>query len=230
MELIVSRVQFVDLDSPRLSRDTVDWENLLDQMSCNSYLQLLAEMRSYFPQPRYILSSALSADTRTLHNLDLRTASQFLDLINLMSYDFAGPWDSFSGHASQVRAPAVITDANAHCTTVLSALRYYITMHQVHPSKIMLGIPTFGRSFVGASTAGDVYTGFGGQSGIFPYADLPRRDSIEEYDGVAQAAYCKGGDGGFVTYDVSMPLWREYPGSEPRLQHHRNAEYRAESS
>lgn len=178
----------------------IDWENLLDQMSCNSYLQLLAEMRTYFPRP-YTLSSVLSADALSLRNLDLKTASHFLDLINLMSYDFAGPWDSAAGHASQVRRPAVITDANAHCTTVMSALRYYITDSKVHPSKIMLGIPTFGRSFLGATTAGDAYKSFGGQGGIIPYAALPSRHSTEEYDSVAQAAYCKGGEGGFVTYD-----------------------------
>lgn len=182
---------------------TVHWENLIEQHICNSYLQLLAEMRAYLPPSHYLLTSALSADPWTLRNLDLQTASMFLDLINLRSYDFAGPWTRAAGHASQIYMPPVTTYANEHCMTVLSALRHYIEESKVPPSKILLGIPVFGRSFLGATRAGDSYLADGG---VFPYSGLPRPHSIEEYDAQAQAAYCVGGDGGFVTYDVRLSL------------------------
>lgn len=69
---------------------------------------------------------------------------------------------------------------------------------------ILLGIPCYGRSFLNATGPGQVYTGHGGEngSGTFEYCDLPRPGAREVVDELACAAYCVGGDGGFVSYDV----------------------------
>lgn len=71
----------------------------------------------------------------------------------------------------------------------------------VPPAKILLGVPAYGRSFLGASAVGERYSGHAGEEGTFEYRDLPRAGAREQVDEQAGAAFCVGGDGGFVTYD-----------------------------
>ncbi|KAJ9623698.1 hypothetical protein H2203_005960 [Taxawa tesnikishii (nom. ined.)] len=49
--------------------------------------------------------------------------------------------------------------------------------------------------------AGAKFSGGGGEQGVFEYRDLPRPGTVEKVDRNVCAAYCVGGDGGFVTYD-----------------------------
>ena len=67
--------------------------------------------------------------------------------------------------------------------------------------KLLLGIPAYGRSFLGAKKIGEKFASQGGEEGVFEYRDLPRQGAKEHVDTKVGAAYCIGGDGGFVTYD-----------------------------
>ena len=67
--------------------------------------------------------------------------------------------------------------------------------------KLLLGIPAYGRSFLGAKKLGERFAGQGGEEGVFEYRDLPRPGTKELVDSQVVAAYCIGGDGGFITYD-----------------------------
>ena len=64
-----------------------------------------------------------------------------------------------------------------------------------------MGIPCYGRSFLGATRVGDKHSGHAGEEGTFEYRDLPRKGAREHVDPQTVAAYCVGGDGGFVSYD-----------------------------
>lgn len=69
-------------------------------------------------------------------------------------------------------------------------------------NKVLLGVPVYGRSFLGTNNIGQVPHGAGGEEGVFLYKDLPRPGASQEIvDEVVGAAYSVGGDGGFVTYD-----------------------------
>ena len=75
-------------------------------------------------------------------------------------------------------------------------------LEQKVPAKqILLGIPVYGRSFLGTTRPGQHHSGHAGEEGTFEYRDLPRPGTTEHYDLDAAAAYCVGGDGGFVSYD-----------------------------
>lgn len=78
----------------------------------------------------------------------------------------------------------------------------YILSQGVLPRKLLLGIPVYGRSFLGATDVNQPYTSAGGEDGVFDYRDLPRPGAQEAHDDVVVAAYCVGGDGGFVSYDT----------------------------
>lgn len=160
---------------------------------------MLATLRKEFHAPEYLVTSALPAGEWALKDIDLGEASKHLDLINLMTYDFSGPWTDVCGHHAQLYSPKSPHNDAAR-TSGDSAVSYLISKG-VPAEKILLGIPTYGRSFLGANDVGSRYDGHGGEEGTFEYRDLPRPDASVHYDSEVTAVSCVGGDGGFVTYD-----------------------------
>ena len=146
-----------------------------------------------------MLTSALPAGEWALKNIDLAQASIHLDLINLMAYDFSGPWTDACGHHAQLFTPKDPHNdaARLSCSSAVT----YLTSRGVPAGKILLGIPTYGRSFLGASKIGDRFSGVGGEEGTFEYKDLPRPGAIVHSDAVAGAVYCVGTESGLVTFD-----------------------------
>ena len=161
------------------------------------------------PAPAYLLTSALPAGEWALRNIDLKNAQSSLDFINLMAYDFSGPWTDTSGHQAQLYVPP---NASSNSQPSGHSAVAYMLSKAVPSQKILLGIPAYGRSFLGASHVNQKYSGSGGQEGTFEYKDLPRPGAQEQVDQRAAAAFCIGGDGGFVTYDSvhTVQLKAEY--------------------
>ena len=179
-------------------RSAVDWEHPQDAQQGANYLLLLEAIRNFLPSP-FFLTSALNADAWVLDNIDVGRASTYLDMINLMTYDFSGPWVDSSGHQAQLFTPQHPHN-HAAATSCHSAVSY-MRARGVPPNKILLGIPAYGRSFLGVNGIAQRATGSGGEDGVFEYHELPRPGAQEYVDMQIGAAYCIGGDGGFVTYD-----------------------------
>jgi chitinase len=121
-----------------------------------------------------------------------------------MAYDFSGPWTSLTGHQSQLYTPSHPKSEAAY-TSCQSAILYVLSQG-VNPKKVLLGIPVYGRSFLGSNNVGQSYSGCGGEDGVFDYSDLPRPGAKEHHDDKVGAAYCTGGDGGFITYDTPQTV------------------------
>lgn len=174
------------------------WQYPTDPQEGTGFLALLAAVRLYLPEEHYLLTAALPASCPILANIDLRRAAEYLDLLNLVAYDFYGPWSSRSGHHAQLY-PSSKDDS----TSVSSTVSYLLS--QGFPAqKTLLGIPLFGRSFVAVPGPGHRSKGSAPGSngdGTFDYSQLPRRGTKEQLDKRACAAFCVGGDGGFVSYD-----------------------------
>lgn len=134
-----------------------------------------------------------------MQNIDLHRAHQYLDYINLMTYDFSGPWVPQSGHHAQLFSPPQPHNDAARLSAH-SAVSYVMSK-SVPSSKILLGIPAYGRSFLGCHNPGQQYSGSAGEEGTFEYKDLPRPGATEYTDEKLGAAWCVGGDGGWVSYD-----------------------------
>ena len=196
MALIVSTPQRLRLVPKSVK---VDWEHPSDSRQGANYVQLLTALRASLPSPQYILTTALPAGEWALRNIDIGLASTLLDYINVMAYDFSGPWTSATGHHSQLYTPKS-PHSDAATISCHSAVGYMISKG-VPSRKLLLGIPAYGRSFLGAKKIGEKFTGQGGEEGVFEYRELPRPGSKEHTDTKIGAAYCIGGDGGFVTYD-----------------------------
>ncbi|MCJ1306438.1 hypothetical protein MMC25_000080 [Agyrium rufum] len=177
----------------------VDWESPATAEVGGNYLLLIIALRNALPRPQFLLTTALPAGTWALQYIDMTSVAQYLDYINVMAYDFSGPWTPLTGHQAQLYTPSPLNNSDAS-TSGNSAVQYLLSKHVVS-RKILLGVPVYGRSFLGATTVDEKYTGEGGQQGTFDYSTLPRPGTKECVDTKVGAAFCSGGDGGFVTYD-----------------------------
>ena len=122
-----------------------------------------------------------------------------VDFINVMSFDAVGPWSSHSGYHSQVYPSSQGSNVTipGSCDQIID----HILLNGVCPEKILLGVPCYGWSFLGTNNINQSHSGLGGENGCFEYWELPRYEAEEHVDYETGAAYCVGGDGGFVTYD-----------------------------
>jgi len=177
----------------------VDWEHPANPEQGNDYVNLLATLRAYLPMPRFCLTTALPAAEWALVNIPLARAAQYVNFINVMAYDFCGPWEKLCGHHAQLFTPTQ-PYSSAASISVQSAISYYLSQG-VPPKQLVLGVPTFGRSFLNTNGVGHPYSGQGGDEGTFEYRELPRPGAEEQFDATLGATFCHGGDGGFVTYD-----------------------------
>ncbi|KAG7293217.1 hypothetical protein NEMBOFW57_003263 [Staphylotrichum longicolle] len=170
------------------------WQYPCTPQQGNDFLALVAAVRIHLPEDHYLLTAALPAVKPVLQNIDLRQTAEYLDTINLTAYDFFGGWSHKTGHHAQLYAMSKDEPSGD------SSVRYLLSSG-VPGKKILLGVPLFGRSFLHTTGPGHKNRGLGGEDGSFEYKQLPRKGAKEQVDKRAIAAYCVGGDGGFVTYD-----------------------------
>ena len=181
---------------------TVDWEHPSSPEEGKRYLHLLTRLRASLPSSRYLLTTAIPAGNWVLRNLRLAQVAEQVDLINLMAYDFVGATFTnikLSGHHAQLRTPTSSSNDVAKLSGE-SAVSYLLSQG-VPANKLLLGIPLYGRSFLGAKDIDQPFHGAGGREGVFEVRDLPLLGTKEMYDESLGAAFCVGAEGGFVSYD-----------------------------
>ncbi|KAJ7103739.1 glycoside hydrolase superfamily [Mycena epipterygia] len=114
----------------------------------------------------YILSAAVSAGLNNSQFLVVPQMNAALTFWNLMAYDYAGSWLTFSDNQANLFGGArtnVSTDA---------AVKHFVSAGAT-PSKITMGIPLYGRSFEGTAGLGQSFTDVGPNTGVYTYKTLP---------------------------------------------------------
>ena len=163
-------------------------------------------MRDQFPEGERILTSSISFNT----HIDFNAAATLIDLINLKCFDFTCPlWSKVVGYGSQTYSSEGADFSNGSGSLTCHSAIVNLKVQSVPPSKIMLGIPTFGWGFIGATRAGEDYKNYG-RGRKFCYSELP---PSRELDNTAKTCWARGIDNCFVSYDVSAT----YVLSPPKL-------------
>ncbi|KAI1456727.1 glycoside hydrolase family 18 protein [Annulohypoxylon moriforme] len=193
--------QFVD--EYRLDGVDIDWEHPTAPSDGANYILLLRALRSVLPSPQYLLTTALPVGEYCLKNIDIPTLAQLLDSLNLMGYDFNGPWTDVCGHHAQLlRQPgderAIHPSLRQSCHRGAS----FFLANGFPASKIVLGVPAYARSFTGARGVGQPFSG----AAELDYNELPPewiQNAVVD-ENVAAASYVDNSPGGkgFVSFDV----------------------------
>jgi chitinase len=109
----------------------IDWEFPNLSGAPQKLVALARVLRQRFPKA--LLTAAVPGSDWNGKHYNAKALLPLLDFVNIMAYDFAGPWSAESGH-------------NAPYSFCESAIRYWSTRgwpaHQ-----LLLGLPSYGRGF-----------------------------------------------------------------------------------
>ncbi|RKU40104.1 Endochitinase 1 [Coniochaeta pulveracea] len=176
----------------------IDWEYPTDTTEAANFVLLLQACRQaldqyaaqYAPGYHFIISVASAAGPANYKYMDFTGMDRYVDMWNLMAYDYAGSWDTTSGHQANIYPNPSNPTATKFNTD--QAVRDYISKG-LSSKKIMMGLPLYGRSFEATNGIGQSYSGVGsgssGTAGVWLYKDLPRSGAQELYDNTAKASY-----------------------------------------
>jgi chitinase len=191
----------------------IDWEFPSEAEKANNLLLLLqavrAELDAYssrvHPENPYhhLLSVGGSAGSNNYNKLPLAEVADTVDFINLMGYDFAGSWSNVTGHQANLFPSTAYPLATP--LSISAAVTGYLSAG-VPASKIILGMPVYGRAFSSTDGPGKPYHGVGPghwAEGLWDYKDLPQPGATVFYDATIMATYSYDDNSKeFITYDT----------------------------
>ncbi|KAG9241007.1 glycoside hydrolase family 18 protein [Calycina marina] len=135
------------------------------------------------------LTVACPVGAQNYNNMDLPGMDQYLDFWNLMAYDYAGSWESTAGHQANL-FPSRQTPSTTPFNTA-DAVNHYRSKN-ISGSKIVVGMPLYGRAFENTDGLGKPYHGVGEgtwEAGVYDFKKLPLAGATEHYDAEAGASY-----------------------------------------
>jgi chitinase len=196
----------------------VDWEypglvgagNVYRPEDEANFTTLMADLRAALDKEgkkrgrRYLLTIAAGASDDFLEHTRMDAVQASLDYVNLMTYDFRGAWSREAGHHSNL----YVNPADPAGRSADGAVRAFLAAG-VPASKLVLGVPFYGRAWEEVEPAGDglyqpgrpprerMETKYGSLAGLSRQPGWVRR-----WDTAAQAPFLWNADKRvFVGYD-----------------------------
>jgi chitinase len=226
-----SRATFVKsaidyLEQHQLDGIDLDWEypaqrgagNIYRAVDKSNFTFLLRDMRAALneiglrDQKEYLLTIATGANQRYLDLTEMDQAQQYLDFINIMSYDFVTGSSDTTAHQANLFPSNTIKASHI-------SVSESVAWHQaagIPIEKLVMGVPFYGRRWMGVdSTAGGLHqasTSGGGGVSYHQIMDYLEKDKTYQryWDEEAQAPYLwHPGDRQFITYDDPQTLQRK---------------------
>jgi chitinase len=130
----------------------VDWEypKASDRENFVAYLKELREAFEFEAEesgnPRLLLSAAVPVGPDNVRGgYDVPSVAKYLDFINLMAYDFHGKWEKQAGHNAPLFPPSSDSEWRKQLSVSFAAKMW--TRLGTPKEKLVIGMPTYGRSF-----------------------------------------------------------------------------------
>jgi len=108
------------------------------------FLSWVIELKQEFSKHGLLLTAALSPNPKIIDlAYDLPELNKYLDIFNVMTYDYYGAWDKKAGHHS----PLYHHPNHSHPEfSADNTMKHYVK-GGVDKSKLVMGMPTYGRMF-----------------------------------------------------------------------------------
>ncbi len=103
---------------------------------------------------RYLLTIAVGASTEHVANLDIERIARIVDWVGVMSYDFSGAWSKTSGHNAPLAFDPNDPTPGAALNPVSAAVARHLAAG-LPRSKLLLGLPLYGRIWQGCEARND---------------------------------------------------------------------------
>uniref|UniRef100_A0A3Q3A9Q9 Acidic mammalian chitinase n=1 Tax=Kryptolebias marmoratus TaxID=37003 RepID=A0A3Q3A9Q9_KRYMA len=135
---------------------------------CQELLAAFEKEAAETKKPQLLLTAAVAGGKGNIDNgYEIANISKFLDFLNIMTYDFHGAWDPSTGHNSPLYNSSV--DHGEHIYyNVDFAMKYW--RDQGAPlEKLLVGFPTYGRTFRTGSAAQGLGAPASGPASAGPY-------------------------------------------------------------
>jgi len=110
----------------------------------DNFSALVRELKAKFGPEGLMVTAALSPNPKIIDlAYDLPELDKYLDVFNVMAYDYYGAWDKATGHHSPLdhHPDSLNPDFSANVT-----MKHYAD-GGVTKSKLVMGMPTYGRAF-----------------------------------------------------------------------------------
>ncbi|XP_073907121.1 acidic mammalian chitinase [Castor canadensis] len=185
----------------------------------NLFTVLVQEIREAFEQeakqvnkPRLMVTAAVAASISSIQSgYQIPQLSQYLDFIHVMTYDFHGSWDDYTGENSPLYRFPTDTGTNAYLN-VDYAMNYWKD-NGAPAEKLIVGFPTYGHNFIlrnpsntgiGAPTSGPGHAGpYTREPGFWAYYEICtflKNGATQAWDDPQDVPYAYKGDE-WVGYD-----------------------------
>lgn len=130
----------------------LDWE-YPKRNDKENFVAFVKELREAFEfeseeskNTRLILSAAVPVGPDNVKDgYDVPNVAKYLDFINLMAYDFHGKWEKQAGHNAPLYAPSSDSEWRKQLSVSFAANMW--TKLGTPKEKLVIGTPTYGRSF-----------------------------------------------------------------------------------
>lgn len=178
----------------------IDYEYPATAQEAANYVLALQQVRSALdsyagrvgkPPSTYLLSVASPAGPSNYQVMDIKSMDQYLDFWGLMAYDYAGGFSSATGHLANW-LPSEQNPAASPFNT-RQALAHY-TSQGVSPSKIVVGMPLYGRAFASTKGMGLPFNGVGQgswEAGVYDWKVLPLPGATVKHNDEIVASWSK---------------------------------------
>ncbi|XP_034946301.1 chitinase-3-like protein 1 [Chelonus insularis] len=112
----------------------------------DNYIELLKVLKAKLEPKGYLLTAAVAAaESSASKSYKISEMSKYLDLINLMAYDFHGAWESQTG----INAPLKVAKSESGDVrgyNVEASVNYWLSQG-APKEKLVVGVPSYGRAF-----------------------------------------------------------------------------------
>jgi len=102
---------------------------------------------------RYLLTIAAGNNATYIANTEMREVARIVDWVNVMTYDFHGPWSRYAGHNAPLRDDPTIGRAEADRRFNVASVVAMMREAGVPSRRLVLGMPFYGYSWTGCGTA-----------------------------------------------------------------------------